>query len=143
MKIRVIREPSLHETTLGCLFLDGRFLCFTLEDQIREVDGQPVATWKVPGSTAIPAGRYTVVITQSHRFQRRLPLLLDVEGFSGIRIHPGNVIADTSGCLLVGNDRADDRVRQSRLAFEVLYEQIADAIAKGEPVTIDLENPQP
>jgi hypothetical protein len=61
-------------------------MCWTCEDEVREVPGQPVATWKVPGKTAIPAGIYEVDITMSQRFGRDLPVLLAVPGFTGVRI---------------------------------------------------------
>ena len=139
MTLRLIREPSRNGATLGVLFVDGHFQCFTLEDAIREVAGQPVAAWKVPRQTAIPAGRYRVTLTASHRFQRVLPELHDVPGFTGIRIHPGNTIADTEGCLLVGKDRTDGTVRQSRVAYAAL--EAALAAASGD-IWIDVENPR-
>ena len=74
---------------------------WVLEDQVREVVGEPVSEWKVPGKTAIPAGRYKVLITFSNRFQKLMPQLMDVPGFTGVRIHAGNTAADTEGCLLL------------------------------------------
>ncbi len=139
MNLRLIREPSRLGATMGVLFVDGRFECFVLEDSIRERPGVPVEDWKVPGDTAIPAGRYQVVITQSPRFGRRLPLLLDVPGFEGIRIHAGNRSADTEGCILPGRSRGDGMVMESRMAFERLYEQIRRATGD---VWIDIENPR-
>lgn len=127
MILRLIREPSIGGATMGVLFVDGHFECFTLEDTIREIAGQPVATWKVPTHTAIPAGRYPLIITPSVRFQRPLPLVVDVPGFSGVRIHPGNTVADTEGCILVGADRQPQRVLQSRIAFERLFERLHTA----------------
>lgn len=67
MRLRLVREPSLEGATLGCLFVDGHFAAFTLEDEIRERPGEPVGAWKVPGATAIPAGRYRVIVTPSHQ----------------------------------------------------------------------------
>ncbi len=80
---------------IGDLFIDGVFFCHTLEDEKR-ADGL-----KVYGETAIPAGIYNVKLTISNRFKRLMPLLLDVEGFKGIRIHGGNNSKDTHGCPLV------------------------------------------
>lgn len=137
MRIRVVREPSIDGTTLSVWFVDGRFESFGLEDQLR------APGVKVPGATAIPAGSYNVVLTPSSRFGRLLPLLVDVPGFSGIRIHPGNTIADTSGCLLPGRLRAANRVGDSRVACDQLVQKIDAAIARGERVTVRLENPQP
>jgi len=83
------------------------------------------------------------VITPSQRFGRPLPLLLNVPGFSGIRIHPGNTIADTEGCLLPGRLRAAQRVGDSRAAFDTLFQQITSAIGRGARVTCRVENPAP
>lgn len=138
MELRLIREPSVNGATHGSLYVDGHWQCWTLEDELREVTGQPVTSWKVYGHTAIPAGRYRVVITDSQRFGRPMPLLLSVQGFDGIRIHPGNVIADTDGCPLVGRERRPGRVLQSRVAFEALFATLA--AASGE-TWISVENP--
>ena len=127
MQLRLIREPSVNGATHGVLFLDGHYACFTMEDQLREQPGQPVEAWKIPAQTAIPQGRYKVIVTQSQRFGRPLPLLVDVPGFTGIRIHPGNGPLDTEGCILVGKDRQPGRVLQSRLAFSDLFAQIQAA----------------
>lgn len=142
MTLRLVREPSIAGATLSVWFVDGHFECFGIEDQIRERAGEPVATWKVHGQTAIPSGRYRVIVTESARFRRRLPLLVDVPGFTGVRMHPGNTIVDTEGCLLPGRVRASGRVSESRIAFERVFLKIEDALALGEAVWIDVENPR-
>lgn len=129
MTLDLYREPSSRESTIGRMGINGVFACFSLEDVVR--DGP-----KVPGATAIPAGRYRVDITRSQRFGCMLPLLLDVPGFEGVRIHAGNTAADTSGCILVGQSRAHDSVLSSRLALAALQPKIAGALAKGESVSI-------
>lgn len=138
MHLRVIREPSIGGATLGSLYVNGVWQCWTLEDAIREIPGQPVESWKVKGETAISAGRYRLTITPSQRFQRPLPLLLDVPGFTGVRIHPGNTVADTEGCLLVGQDRQDGRVLRSRIAFEALFTKLS---AARDDIWINVEPP--
>jgi hypothetical protein len=143
MNIRVVREPTVSGTTLGCVFVNGHFFAFSLEDEVRERVGIPVSEWKLQDKTAIPTGRYRVKVTWSERFQRQLPLLLDVPGFSGIRIHAGNTSADTSGCLLLGVRRASVQLVESRPAVTALQRQIEDAIELGEEVWIELENPRP
>lgn len=118
--------------------MDDVWECFTLEDTVREQPGVPVRGWKVQGDTAIPRGSYPVTITYSERFKRDLPLLGNVEGFTGVRIHPGNTSEDTEGCLLVGRTKTDKSVGESRAAFAELYKKIEDAINDGDTVTIEI-----
>lgn len=107
---------------------------YTLEDVVRG--------HKVPGETAIPRGVYEVVVTYSQRFKRRMPLLLNVPGFEGIRIHSGNTSADTEGCILVGMERACDAVTRSREAYRALFAKIS-AVVETEKVWITiLERPE-
>lgn len=141
MLLEVRREPSTNGCTLGSLYVDGEFECFTLEDVIREVPELAVEKWKVDGETAIPSGTYRVILTISARFKKLLPLLLDVPGFQGVRIHSGNVAADTEGCILVGSQQREAAVLRSRLAFNALFPKIQAAIARNEPVHIQITNP--
>ena len=108
------------QTTIGSLrFAD--FCCFTLEARAR------AAGVKVQDKTAIPAGIYKVIVNFSQRFQRPMPLLLDVPMFTGIRIHSGNCEYDTMGCILVGEWRGPDWVGDSRKAFNKLFPLIVEA----------------
>lgn len=116
MDLRLERAPTRDERTFGRLFLDDLFYCHTIEDAMRPE--------KIPGRTAIPLGRYLVRVTPSRRFKRRLPELIDVPQFVGIRIHPGNTIADTEGCILPGLVRTPVGVAKSRLAFEPLLHRL-------------------
>ena len=119
------RDDPKPERTVGRLYVTPE--CWTLEDEVR--DGL-----KIPGQTAIPAGRYRVKMTQSVRFNRMLPEVCDVPGFTYIRIHAGNTAADTAGCILVGTDRTDDMILHSRVALDRLCQKIHDAEARGEDV---------
>lgn len=93
------REIFQEAFTLGTMLKDGEFFAFTCEDQDRKLeDGGE----KVPGATAIPLGKYRLTATISTRFSRLMPLVQDVPGFSGIRIHGGNTAKDTEGCPLIG-----------------------------------------
>lgn len=138
MKIQLERVQLDPDVTIGALACDGEFVCWVCEDTVREVPGQPVATWKVPGKTAIPAGSYRVEVTMSARFKRMLPILIAVPGFEGVRIHPGNTAADTEGCLLPGRLRLGKSVGQSVLAFNDLFARINEALRRHELVTIDI-----
>lgn len=134
MELLLRREETTDGCTIGRLYVNGKFQCFTLEDPVRTGP-------KIAHNTAIPAGRYAVTITRSQRFGRMLPLLLDVPGFDGIRIHPGNTTDDTSGCILVGQSRANESVLGSRIAMGELQPQIASALARGAEVWIEIVNP--
>lgn len=132
MELKLVRDVCAADCTLGQLSIDGTFECYTVEDMVRP------AGEKVHGKTAIPAGRYKVIITHSPRFKRELPLLLHVPGFDGIRIHPGNTVANTEGCILPGLWRTAKGVSDSRIAFDKLYDDIDGALSAGEEVWIEI-----
>jgi len=123
------REPS-ERGTLGDLFGNGVWCSFTLED--------PKRSKKIAGDTCIPAGTYKIVMSYSNRFQRILPLLLDVPGFEGIRIHGGNTKEDTHGCILVAAkcDTFTKRLLQSRYQLDLLL----DAWEKDPPTVITIKD---
>ena len=123
--------------TIGELFIDDEFECFTLEDQVRETD-QPVESWKIPGNTAIPRGLYKITLDYSVRFQQTMPRLLDVEGFRGIRIHPGNTIHDTEGCILVGTAVNKNVLVASLDAYNKLYKKMKLAYHINDPIIISI-----
>jgi len=119
MQITVKRLHKTDTSTIGELSIDGLFQCYTLEDTERAV--------KIKGETAIPKGTYKVIINESNRFKRLLPLLLDVPNFEGVRIHSGNSNHDTEGCILVGQSRNKNYIGQSRKAFEKLFKKMQAA----------------
>ena len=137
MEITVTRRWRAGDATIGELAVDGTAECFTLEDEVRDGD---IFLVKIQGGTAIPAGRYAVIITHSPHFDRDLPLLVGVPDFEGVRIHPGNKAADTDGCLLVGKTRLGASIGNSRAAFDVLFPKIQAAIAGGQTVSISIRN---
>ncbi|MEO8992307.1 MAG: DUF5675 family protein [Nitrosospira sp.] len=116
MELQIKRTDFFEECTIGELSLNGVFECYTLEDKVRPV--------KIAGKTAIPSGRYEVIINFSQRFQKQLPLLLNVPNYEGVRIHSGNTAADTEGCVLVGETKTDNFVGESRWAFNRLFEKM-------------------
>ena len=141
MTIRIIREPSQHGATLGVVFVNDQFFSFSLEDQLREVKGQPVESWKVKGQTAIPEGVYRCRLSWSPKFQKVLPEVLEVPGFTGIRIHSGNRHEDSEGCVLIGFQRANAVISESRAAMARLIVDMDVAKDTGEPITLLIENP--
>src|SRR5512146_2230440 len=127
MVIQVKRNTYTNASTIGEMWIDGEFACYTLEDEMREQLGVPVAQWKIPHETAIPVGTYDVVIDLSTRFHRLMPHVLNVPGFSGIRIHSGNTDKDTEGCILVGEEKTSDFIGHSKLAFDSFFSRLQDA----------------
>ena len=119
MVITVKRLYKTDTSVIGELLVDGIFECYTLEDVERPV--------KIKGETAIPKGTYRVIINESNRFKRLLPLLIDVPNFEGIRIHSGNSNHDTEGCILVGQTRNKNYIGQSRKAFDKLFKKMQAA----------------
>ncbi len=146
---RLQRRPSIGAFTIGEVSLDspsgavkGARKWYSGEDQIREIPGQPVRDWKVPGQTAIPSGRYRIIITVSPRLNKRTPRLVDVPGFEGILIHAGNFADDTNGCIVPGMATNDtSAVWQSVKAYESWYAEIETALLAGDRVWIDIQNP--
>lgn len=132
MKLELRRVQKDADVTIGELYVNGVLECYTLEDPVRP-DGI-----KIPGETAIPFGSYDVTITHSPRFGRPLPLLLDVRNFVGVRIHPGNTVSDTEGCILVGIDKRAKSIGRSRLAFDALFRRLEAAIAANDPITMEV-----
>jgi len=116
MELLLKRLHKTSNSTIGELYVNGVFECYTLEDVERDV--------KIKNETAIAKGKYKVVITYSNRFKRDLPLLLNVPNFEGVRIHSGNTNHDTEGCILVGLTRSKDFVGNSRKAFTKLFNKI-------------------
>jgi hypothetical protein len=130
MNIKLIRKQLNKDETIGEMYVDGEFECYTLEDAVRES--------KVAGVTAIPYGTYNITVTYSPRFGRYLPLLHDVPNFTGVRIHAGNTHKDTEGCILVGTKEGKHSILDSRKAFAKLYNKIVYAGQQGKKVTLEI-----
>lgn len=109
MKLKLVREYLTPNETLGSLYIDGKFFCYTLEDKDRGLKQSnalaDIKARKVKAQTAIPSGKYKVSVTFSNRFKRDMPLVHNVGGFEGIRFHGGNTHLDSEGCILVAHQR--------------------------------------
>ena len=106
--------------TEGELYVNGVYFCKTLEDTNRDLNknGQfDNNEKKVYGETCIPYGKYKVILSYSPKFKRELPEILEVPNFQGIRIHRGNKISDTLGCILCG-----EKVKNGYLSNSTPYE---------------------
>ena len=132
MKIEVQRRFKGDQYTIGTMYIDGTKFCDTLEDRVRDLTSEA----KVMHHTAIPAGIYEVVLNHSPRFKRDLPRLLAVPHFDGILIHRGNTAADTSGCILVGENKVKRRVINSTQYEVDLVKRCRAATLRREKITI-------
>ena len=106
------RTTFSKKSTMGELSHRGCRLFYTLEDVERET--------KIYGKTAIPLGNYDIKLAHSPRFDRVLPLLLNVPNFTHVLIHNGSYAENTDGCILVGNTKGDDFLGGSRKAVDAL-----------------------
>lgn len=137
MELFLQRNKSEVDRTIGNLYVDGDWECYTLEDPVRDK--------KVYGMTAIPPGKYKVLITESAKFKRLLPILVNVPNFAGVRIHAGNHPRDTEGCILVGQ-ALDQRLGipttllQSKKALTKLLIKISRAIDTNQIVWLTVRN---
>lgn len=136
MEITLTRIARRKTYTIGRLAIDGEYICDTLEPTWRDIGwGRPGK--KIAGKTAIPEGRYPVVVTFSPRFRRWLPLLLHVPLFEGIRIHAGNTADDTAGCILPGLNKKKGQVIDSRIWEHRIVRRLANR-PEGEAVWIEV-----
>ena len=139
MELTLIRREALRDRTLGELYIGKERICDTLEPAYRGFGEKP-GVLKVPGKTAIPAGRYAVRVTPSPRFKGKwLPVLCRVEGFSGIRIHAGNGPADPAGCILVGI-RERQRLTHSRGTTDLVAARLLSAQDVGQLIKLEIIN---
>ena len=143
MEIKVKRiTPIDYPYTIGKMYIDGEYFCDTLEDQVRDLNKNGKfdnGEVKIAGETAIPYGRYQVVVTMSPRFKRELPRLLNVPNFEGILIHRGNTDKDSAGCLLLGENKVKGKVINSTPYEQKLVSILKDVQNKGEEIWITIE----
>lgn len=140
MRLTLIRIANRPTYCIGKLYIDGVYVMDTLEDTDRGLDDtmdvEEIKKLKVYGKTAIPTGIYPVTITYSPKFKKNLPLLLNVKGYEGVRIHQGNTDKDTLGCILVGQNKQVGKVLNSRKMFDILYKELVKT--KGR-IIIDIQ----
>jgi hypothetical protein len=146
MKLQVVRTQFGKDATNGLLFIDGKFECYTLEDQYQAV--------KVMHETCIPEGEYDIQFRKTGGFHTRYSAkygnshygmlhLQDVPGFTYILIHSGNTDESTSGCLIVGETQQDldlgkdGFVGQSVKAYKAMYRKVANELLQGNKVSIE------
>lgn len=129
MQILLKRIAKKDTYTIGKLYIDGVYFCDTLEDKDRgltqSMQLSEIKNKKVYGQTAIPTGTYQLTITYSNRFKQLMPLINNVPGYAGIRIHVGNTSKDTDGCILVGVNKVVGKVLESKITYQKLYQKLS------------------
>lgn len=153
MQLTLERKWKKDAYTIGKLYVNGEFFSNTLEDKDRGLTSsmtlEEISKKKIYGQTAIPSGTYEVKMTYSSRFNSRawgkkyggkVPELLNVKGFGGVRIHPGNKAADTLGCILVGKNSAVGMVTNSQTYyFKLLDNYIVPATKRNEKIMLTIK----
>jgi len=121
MLIEVKRFEFQNTHTIGKMYINGVYECYTLEDVVRNGS-------KVIGKTAIPTGEYKIIIDKSVRFKQDMPHILNVPNFTGVRIHSGNTSAHTEGCILLGTTwSGKDFIGNSRSAYKKFFDKLKQA----------------
>jgi len=136
MELRLHRDTFEPDMTLGILYVDGDYLGQTLEDCDRHLEA---GGEKVYGETAIPRGRYRVVMSWSPHFGKLMPEVLGVAGFVGVRIHGGNSPANTLGCVLLGEKRTSDGIEDCAPTNQHLRDMLEECELKREEVWLTVE----
>ena len=134
MELKLIRETFTEKSTIGSLYVNGIFFCYTLEDKDRKLETGGIKEY---AKTAIPRGKYKVINSFSNRFKKYLPELVNVPQFAGIRIHAGNTADHSEGCILVGSTKAVDFIGNSKVTFDKLMKAI-QAVEKIEKINIEI-----
>lgn len=153
MKLLLNRHFKGETYTIGKLYIDDEYFCDTCEDVDRalrqEMNMDEIEKIKIMHQTAIPTGKYKITLgVQSPKYSQRkqydfckgyLPRLIDVPGFEGILIHVGNKPGDSSGCILVGENKVKGQVINSTATFKKLYSKLKDAYEKGDDINIEIK----
>lgn len=134
MRLTLVRIANRPTYCIGKLYIDGVWFSDVIEDTDRglddKMDEKEILKRKIKGETAIPTGIYPIQITYSPKYKKMMPLLLNVKGYSGIRIHSGNTAKDTEGCLIVGKNKEVGKVLESRITYNALFRKLMQAKGK-------------
>lgn len=143
MEITLDRAWKKDGYTISRLFINGERICEALEDADRglkqSMSLDEIKKLKIYGKTAIPSGRYKVVMSYSPKFKKVLPEVLDIVGYSNVRIHAGNTAKDTLGCILPGLNVRKGAVLYSTKWTNVIISEISSAIKRGEEVWLNIK----
>ena len=135
MELKLDRKYKKQNYTIGDLYINSQWFCNTIEDKVRILNSFED---KVYGETAIPEGRYKVLVTYSPKFKRYLPELINTPFFKNIRIHSGNTEKDSEGCIIVGENKVKGKVVNSKATLDRLMNILLPASQRGEEIFITI-----
>lgn len=155
MKLTLKRIALRSEYTIGKLYVDGEYVCDTIEDTVRDLDKDGKfanGEVKIPGKTAIPYGRYEITMkvkspkysnfskySWAKKYDGYLPRLLNVPHFDGVLIHVGNSALDSESCVLVGENKVVGKVINSVNTFRRLMDDyLVPAKKRNEQICIEI-----
>lgn len=142
MELRLERKYRNNNYCIDKLYINGKYFSDALEDPDRGLTDnmslEEIKKIKIKDNTCIPYGTYNVTITYSPRFNRNLPLINNVKGFEGIRVHNGNTPQDSSGCVLLGFNKIKGQVIDSKVTVNKFIDIVQKALNKGEKVIITI-----
>jgi len=133
MDFLIKRDKFTVKSTIGRLWIAERDFCNTLEDVDRQLEIP--GNVKVDKQTAIPRGRYFLIIDESTRFKRLMPHILDVPHFTGVRMHKGMTAEDTEGCPVLGAHRGEDKIWECQAVYDEFFGILTEEL-KVEPCWI-------
>ena len=153
MELKVIRRWKRDTYTIGEFYVDGQRFSDNCEDRDRglrqDMPLSQIKALKVYGKTAIPTGRYEVQMTYSPKFANRqfakkyhgkVLEIMDVKGYSGVRIHPFNTAEESYGCIAVGRNFEKGKVLQSTAHYlKLLEEHVLPAMRRGEKIWLTIK----
>lgn len=153
MELLLKRRFKGPQYTIGSLYVNGKLFCDTLEDVDRGLTDSmtvmQIRLKKTYGETAIPTGTYKVDMNTispkysdfkkypyTKKYGGKIPRILNIKGFEGVLIHPGNTDKDTLGCILVGRNLVKGKVLQSQDTWSKLMEIL---LTDKDDITIKIE----
>lgn len=146
LELKIVRRYLKKEYTIGRFFVDDKSLCDTIEDPVRDLndynldgDFEDSGEGKIYGKTAIPAGRYRVKFTYSPKLKRKLPLISQVPGFSGIRIHGLKNAEWSEGCPGVGENKKLGELVNYKYWETRICQIVEKAIKQGREIFITIK----
>lgn len=133
MELILERKYRNADSTEGNLYVNGKWFCHVVEDVVRAKPGQWKKELKVYAKTAIPYGRYRVLVTYSPKFKRLLTAILDVPDFTGIRIHSGTSHKSSAGCPIISKVADDgDGTRNRLVKDDRAMNELCDMVLKAQ-----------